>query len=236
VIGIVGSGIMGRGIGEVFQSNGFEVLWYDSNPILSSVTNISDLFDCELIVEAATESIDIKKSIFKSLSLYENILCTNTSALSIEDLSNFVPNKENFLGLHFMNPPKKIHHVEVIPCTKTICTDKITKYIDKIKYSWYIVPDRAGFVLNRVLFGMINEAMMLVDYGVDIKTIDDMMQNIAQHKVGPLALSDYIGLDTCNSIIKSIYGKTPKCLEILLSLQKKGKKSGEGFYKYDNKK
>ena len=201
--------------------------------------------DVELIIEAATENKEIKKKIFvmmDKLAKPNCILATNTSSISISELATVTKRPAQVIGMHFMNPVPVMKLVEVIngketasSITQTIVN--LTKQIGKIPC---VVNDFPGFVANRILMPMINEAIIALSDGVsDAGTIDQIMKLGMAHPMGPLQLADYIGLDVCKNIMEIMQQgfNNPKYTPADLLIQKVaegklGVKTGEGFYKY----
>ena len=199
----------------------------------------------DLVIEAATENAEIKKKIFASLDQYAKpacILATNTSSISIAQLAAATKRPTLVIGMHFMNPVPIMKLVEIINSNATAAsvTDTIvalTKKIDKIPC---VVKDAPGFIANRILMPMINEAIHAFSEGIsDAATIDQIMKLGMAHPMGPLQLADYIGLDVCKNIMtimeegfnNSKYA--PAALLVKMVEQGKlGVKTGEGFYKY----
>jgi 3-hydroxybutyryl-CoA dehydrogenase len=199
----------------------------------------------ELVIEAATENSDIKKKIFTALDKYTKpdcILATNTSSISISQLASVTNRPSLVIGMHFMNPVPIMKLVEIIngeatavSVTETIVS--LTKTIDKIPC---VVKDAPGFIANRILMPMINEAIYAFSEGIsDAATIDQIMKLGMAHPMGPLQLADYIGLDVCKNIMNimeegfnnSKYAPCPLLVK-MVSEGKLGIKTGEGFYKY----
>ena len=207
--------------------------------IASGVENI------DLIIEAATENSAIKKDIFKQMDQFANehcILTTNTSSISITELASVTNRPNKVIGMHFMNPVPVMKLVEIIngKLTDELTTHTIvelTKTIDKIPC---VVKDAPGFIANRILMPMINEAIIAFSEGIsDAATIDQIMKLGMAHPMGPLQLADYIGLDVCKNILDIMQegfkdDKYAPC-PLLVKMVKEGNlgvKSGEGFYKY----
>lgn len=207
--------------------------------IASGVENV------DLIIEAATENSAIKKDIFKQMDEFANehcILSTNTSSISITELASVTNRPHKVIGMHFMNPVPVMKLVEIIngkltdeSTTNTIV--ELTKTIDKIPC---VVKDAPGFIANRILMPMINEAIIAFSEGIsDAATIDQIMKLGMAHPMGPLQLADYIGLDVCKNILDIMHegfkdDKYAPC-PLLVKMVKEGYlgvKSGEGFYKY----
>jgi len=215
---------------------------------ISYVNSMSDASDADWAVEAATENIDIKKLIF--LQMHETfgehvVLATNTSSISITDLASAIPEaKHRVIGMHFFNPVPVMKLVEVIKGKETseettMATIALSEQMGKIP-----VPanDRAGFVSNRVLMPMINEAFHAWTDGVaEPEGIDSIMRLGCAFPMGPLRLADYIGLDVCRDIMMVMYNgldENPKYLpnKKLVELVEQGRlgdKSGQGVYEYN---
>jgi 3-hydroxybutyryl-CoA dehydrogenase len=201
--------------------------------------------NADLVIEAATENADIKKKIFTSLDQYANpgcILATNTSSISIGQLAAATKRPTLVIGMHFMNPVPIMKLVEIIngDATAASVTETIvalTKKIDKIPC---VVKDAPGFIANRILMPMINEAIHAFSEGIsDAATIDQIMKLGMAHPMGPLQLADYIGLDVCKNIMiimeegfnNTKYAPCPLLVK-MVEEGKLGVKTGEGFYKY----
>jgi len=220
---------------------------------LGNITTFSDLKDAapnaDLIVEAATENLDLKLKIFKQIDELapENcILATNTSSISITQIAAATNRPEKVIGMHFMNPVPIMKLVEII---KGYSTSKVTfdtifemsKQLGKVPTE---VNDYPGFVANRILMPMINEAIETLYNGVaGVEEIDTVMKLGMAHPMGPLQLADFIGLDVCLAILNVMYDgfKNPKyapnpLLVNMVMAGKKGVKSGEGFYDYSESK
>lgn len=203
----------------------------------------------DLVVEAATENVDLKLKIFKQLSEItpENvILATNTSSISITQIAAATNRAEKVIGMHFMNPVPIMKLVEIIRGYNT--TDEVTKTIMDLSVTLGKVPvevnDYPGFVANRILMPMINESIETLYNGVaGVQEIDTVMKLGMAHPMGPLQLADFIGLDVCLSILNVMYDgfKNPKyapcpLLVNMVMAGKLGVKSGEGFYDYSESK
>ena len=217
-----------------------------------TITNIityTDLKDglvgVDLVVEAATENVDLKLSIFKEISnscSHNTILATNTSSISITQIAAAVVHPERVIGMHFMNPVPMMPLVEIIRGYNT--SDEVTqitmKLAEKLGKTPVTVHDYPGFVANRILMPMINEAIeTLYTQVAGVAEIDTVMKLGMAHPMGPLQLADFIGLDVCLSIMNVLYDgfKNPKYAPcpLLVNMVRAGKlgvKSGEGFYDY----
>nr|WP_276899610.1 3-hydroxybutyryl-CoA dehydrogenase [Pedobacter kyonggii] len=199
----------------------------------------------DLIVEAATENVDLKLKIFKDLDEYapaHAILASNTSSISITQIAAVTSRGDKVIGMHFMNPVPVMKLVEVIRGYAT--SDETTSTIMSLSQSLEKVPvevnDYPGFVANRILMPMINEAIYTLYEGVaGVYEIDTVMKLGMAHPMGPLQLADFIGLDVCLAILKVLndgfgnpkYAPCPLLVN-MVAAGKKGIKTGEGFYKY----
>ncbi|OYQ43418.1 3-hydroxyacyl-CoA dehydrogenase family protein [Flavobacterium aurantiibacter] len=199
----------------------------------------------DLIVEAATENLDLKLKIFRQLSEFasENcILATNTSSISITQIAAVVSNPERVIGMHFMNPVPLMKLVEIINGynTSAATTQTIMSLSEQLGKTPVEVNDYPGFVANRILMPMINESIETLYNGVaGVSEIDTVMKLGMAHPMGPLQLADFIGLDVCLAILHVMYDgfKNPKYAPcpLLVNMVRAGKlgvKSGEGFYNY----
>ncbi|WP_417291425.1 3-hydroxyacyl-CoA dehydrogenase family protein [Corallibacter sp.] len=221
----------------------------DKQTTLSNITTHTKLEDgvknVSLVVEAATENIDLKLNIFKQLDEVcsdETILATNTSSISITQIAAVTSRPEKVIGMHFMNPVPIMKLVEIIRGYNT--TDAVTSTIMELSKTLGKIPvevnDYPGFVANRILMPMINESIETLYNGVaGVQEIDTVMKLGMAHPMGPLQLADFIGLDVCLSILNVMYDgfKNPKYAPcpLLVNMVRAGKlgvKSGEGFYDY----
>lgn len=199
----------------------------------------------DLVVEAATENVNIKLDIFRQLDEIcddHTILSTNTSSISITKIAAVTNRADKVIGMHFMNPVPVMKLVEIIRGYAT--SDEVTKLIMDTSKKLNKVPvevnDYPGFVANRILMPMINEAIYTLYEGVaGVEEIDTVMKLGMAHPMGPLQLADFIGLDVCLSILEVLYNgfgnpKYAPCplLVNMVTAKKLGAKSGEGFYKY----
>lgn len=208
-------------------------------------TSLADLAGCELVVEAATENAQIKEQIFRQLAdavPADTILASNTSSISLTTIASWVKKPERVIGMHFMNPVPVMQLVEIIRALQT--SDDTHARIHTLSLALGKTPvtvkDGAGFVSNRVLMPMINEAaFVLYENLATAEDIDTVMKLGMNHPIGPLALADLIGLDTCLSIMDILYrefrdSKYRACplLVQLVAAGHLGRKSGKGFYRY----
>ena len=265
-VGIAGCGLMGSAIADTNLQAGFDVVIFDINErqlsnakekldkkinesnqlaTVKYTNKISSLENCDLIIECLTEDENIKSNFFKKIE--ENcdrktIIATNTSSISINRLASSLQYPERFLGLHFMNPPQIIKLVEIInhnALDKRVLK-KITQYLDVMDMISIECNDKPGFIVNRILLPMINEAIYCYENGTsDAKSIDTALKVGANHPMGPLELADFIGLDTCLSILRILQkdfndAKYKPCplLEEYVQCGKLGRKTRKDFYKY----
>jgi 3-hydroxybutyryl-CoA dehydrogenase len=216
--------------------------------ILASIKTSTDLTsakDSDLVIEAATENPEIKKNIFKTLDGVckpECILASNTSSISITEIAAVTKRPEKVIGMHFMNPVPMMQLVEIIRglATSREVYDIIKSTSEKLSKVPVEVQDYPGFISNRILMPMINEAIYCVMEGVaSPDAIDTVMKLGMNHPMGPLTLADFIGLDVCLSIIEVLHNglgdsKYRPCplLKKMVAAGHLGRKSGIGFYKY----
>ncbi len=213
---------------------------------ITGTTKLEDLKDVDLIVEAIFEDIKIKKEIFSKLDIIckkQAIFASNTSTIPITDLASSTKRPDKFIGMHFMNPVPIMKLVEVIRGLRT--SDEVTDLIKKLAENMGKIPvevnDGPGFVSNRVLFSMINEAIFCLQDGTGTaESIDSVMKLGMNHPMGPLELADLIGLDVSLNILKVLYegfndSKYRPCplLKKMVQAGYLGKKTGRGFYSYD---
>ena len=203
--------------------------------------------NARLIVEAATENVELKLKIFKEIDAASPggcILATNTSSISITKIASAITRPEMVIGMHFMNPVPIMKLVEIINgyATKKEVTDKIVDITKRLGKIPCVVNDYPGFISNRILLPMINEAIYSLYEGVaGVEEIDTVMKLGMAHPMGPLQLADFIGLDVCYSILNVLHEgfgnpKYAPCplLTNMVTAGKFGVKTGEGFYKYDH--
>ncbi|WP_314058568.1 3-hydroxybutyryl-CoA dehydrogenase [Empedobacter brevis] len=221
----------------------------DKTATLNNITTFTDIAEAvknaDLVVEAATENLDLKLKIFKQIdeaAPAKAILASNTSSISITKIASVTSRPKQVIGMHFMNPVPMMKLVEIIRGYDT--TDEVTKAIMEMSEKLGKIPvevnDYPGFIANRILMPMINEAIYSLYEGVaGVKEIDEVMKLGMAHPMGPLQLADFIGLDVCLSILEVLYEgfKNPKyapcpLLVNMVTAGKKGVKSGEGFYDY----
>lgn len=277
-LGIVGSGQMGAGIGQVAAQAGFSVVLYDvTQPIvnrsleniqrglvrltergklpeeeqrailgrLRGTANLNDMRDVDLVIEAAPEDYEIKKKIFQQLDQIarpDTILASNTSSISLTQLGAVTKRPEKVIGMHFMNPPVVMQLVEIVRGLATAddtlqTVDALAKRMGK---STILAKDYAGFIVNRILLPMINEAIYALYEGVGgVEDIDQGMKLGTNQPMGPLALADLIGLDTCLAVLERLHhglgdDKYRPCplLRNYVAAGYLGRKASKGFYDY----
>jgi 3-hydroxybutyryl-CoA dehydrogenase len=277
-LGIVGSGQMGAGIGQVAAQAGLSVVLYDvSQEIVNrsleniqrglirltergklpeteqqaiigrmrGTANMHDMRDVDLVIEAAPEDYEIKKVIFQELDQVARpgvILASNTSSISLTQLGAVTKRPEKVIGMHFMNPPVVMQLVEIVRGLATAddtlqVVAALAKRMGKITI---LAKDYAGFIVNRILLPMINEAIYALYEGVGgVEDIDQGMKLGTNQPMGPLALADLIGLDTCLAVLERLHhglgdDKYRPCplLRNYVAAGYLGRKASKGFYDY----
>ena len=206
---------------------------------------VDKLGECDLVVEAASENEDIKRKIFTSLRPFmkpEAILASNTSSISITRLASVTANPERFIGMHFMNPVPRMQLVEIIRgiATKDDTYEAAKAFIARLGKTSTMSEDFPAFIVNRILLPMINEAVYTLYEGVgSVESIDTAMRLGANHPMGPLQLADFIGLDTCLSVMQVLHegladSKYRPCPLLVKYVEAGwlGRKSQRGFYDY----
>jgi len=223
----------------------------DKNATLANITTFTSMTEgvknVDLVVEAATENIDLKLKIFADLDAATApnvILATNTSSISITKIAAVTTRPDKVIGMHFMNPVPVMKLVEIIRgySTSNDVTDLIMETSRKLNKVPVEVNDYPGFVANRILMPMINEAIITLHEGVaGVEEIDTVMKLGMAHPMGPLQLADFIGLDVCLAIMNVLhdgfgnpkYAPSPLLVNMVMA-GKKGIKSGEGFYSWSH--
>lgn len=212
---------------------------------ISITTEIEKLKESEVVIEAATEKKQIKFNIFKELDaiLPENcLLCSNTSSISITELASQTNRPQKVMGMHFMNPVPVMKLVEGIRGLETSneTFEKVKLLAEKMQKTFVVSNDRPGFIVNRILMPMINEAIFALDHGVaSVPEIDAAMKLGTNQPMGPLQLADFIGLDTCLEIMNVLYDgfadskyRPAPMLKQMVLAGRLGKKVKKGFYDY----
>lgn len=226
----------------LLQPEGKELALQNLTTLTSITAGISDV---QLVVEAATENVDLKLKIFRELgeeAPEDCILATNTSSISITKVASVTGRAGKVIGMHFMNPVPVMKLVEIINgyATEPAVTETIVELSKTLGKIPCVVNDYPGFVANRILMPMINEAIYTLYEGVaGVEAIDTVMKLGMAHPMGPLQLADFIGLDVCLSILRVLHDgfgnpKYAPCplLVNMVTAGKLGAKSGEGFYRY----
>ncbi len=213
---------------------------------ISTTTNLDSLSDVDIVIEAATEDETLKLALFGDLDRIcknETILASNTSSISLTRIAAATQRPDQVIGMHFMNPVPMMALIEIIKALQTSddtfqITNDLSEQIGKVPVE---VNDSPGFVANRILIPMINEAVFTLHEGIaSAEAIDEVMKLGMAHPMGPLMLADLIGLDTCLSVIKILHeglgeSKYRPCplLQQMVDAGYLGRKSGRGFYTYD---
>jgi 3-hydroxybutyryl-CoA dehydrogenase len=264
-IGIIGAGQMGGGIAHVVALSGYDVVMHDivkekvdaalatidknlARQVASGITyaeTLQGLGDADLVIEAATEDETVKRKIFVALCPFikpDAIVATNTSSISITRLAAATDRPERFIGLHFMNPAPVMELVEMIRgiATEDVTFGRTRDFVETLGKTVAVSEDFPAFMVNRILLPMINEAVYTLYEGVgSVDAIDTAMRLGAHHPMGPLQLADFIGLDTCLSIMQVLYegladSKYRPCPLLVKYVEAGwlGRKTKRGFYDY----
>lgn len=272
-VGIIGTGIMGRGLAELLLQRGHSVVWCGrtsdglkrastklmerlgrvmddeqlaaAQSLLSAATDFAALAVCDIVIEAVAEEMDTKMSVLaqaETAMRADAILASNTSGLSIEDLSTVLQRPQSFGALHFFNPATRMRLVEIAVCSRTSSETEV--FLDSFARSLGKVPVHVAatpaFAVNRALMPLLNEAVRELEEGVaSAEAIDEAIRLGLNHPMGPLALADLIGLDVVVDIMDNLARRTndtayaPRpLLRAMVADGKLGRKSGIGFYPY----
>lgn len=216
---------------------------------IATAVGLENHKDCDLIIEAVCENEDMKKDVFAELDAFASkdaIVTSNTSSISITGLASSMSHPERFLGLHFMNPVPIMPLIEVIRglATSDETFAEVERFVERLGKSMVVSQDYPGFIVNRLLMPMLNEACYALYEGVGtIEAIDRGMKLGTNHPMGPFELADLIGLDTCYSIMqvlhKGLNGSKYQPCPLLLNYVEAGwlgRKTGRGFYDYSGEK
>jgi 3-hydroxybutyryl-CoA dehydrogenase len=247
-LGIVGSGAIARGLARAAADHHEVVVWARSEESAeraaekvggaSVVTDLEGLRDCDLVVEAVSEDHDVKCGIHRQLGELlppETILATTTSSLSVAELAAASGRPDRFAALHVFNPVEKMKLVELsFPDEATAETKlELHRLCERLEKTAVEVPDAAGFVVNKLLFPYLFDAVRLLERdGLEPEAIDTCMRLGAGHPMGPLALLDFVGLDVAAAIGESIGAEIPARVRELIDEGRLGRKAGAGFYTY----
>jgi len=212
---------------------------------IRGVVSLEELKECDIVLESAPENLELKQELLETLSGIVTdrcIIATNTSSLSVTRLASFVTRPERFIGMHFFNPVPMMSLIEVVRGLRTSdeTVAAVREFAQALGKTPIDVKDLPGFVVNRVLFPMINEAAFALSEGIsDAEGIDACMKSGCNHPMGPLELADLVGLDVVHAILQSLYKEygNPRyapCLEIVKRVETGwlGRKTGRGFYDY----
>ena len=248
-LGIAGSGAIACGLARAAAGTHDVVLWARSNGSRERacaevedgaevVTDLSELAGCALIVEAITEELDAKRGLYDRLGGLlsdETVLATTTSSLSVAELAAASGRADRFGALHVFNPVERMKLVELsFPGEASVQTRQTLHGLcDALGKTAVEVPDSAGFVVNKLLFPYLFDAVRLLELGgLDPESIDTCMKLGAGHPMGPLALLDFVGLDVAVAIGESIGADVPPRIHELIAEGRLGRKAGAGFYDY----
>ena len=248
-LGIVGSGAIARGLARAAADHHEVVVWARSEQSAEKVaekvagarvvTDLDELAGCDIVVEAIAEDTQVKCDIHRKLGELlpqETIVATTTSSLSVAELAQASGRPDRFAALHVFNPVDKMKLVELsFPDEATADTKlELHRLSERLEKTAVEVPDAAGFVVNKLLFPYLFDAVRLLERnGIDPQSIDTCMKLGAGHPMGPLALLDFVGLDVAAAIGESIGAEVPDRVHELIAEGKLGRKSGAGFYSYD---
>lgn len=236
---------MGKGVAKMLNRNGVDPMCISIRPsvLLTEETN-EILGSADIILECVSENLVDKKFVLNLCSRQNAnaLIASCTSSLSIRELQEAVVNPSRFLGMHFMNPPVLIPFVEIAlgKLTSNLSLQVASDWLESINRTISIVPDEPGFVVNAVLFSMLNRAAYLFESSeMKAVTIDELMVGVCGHKLGTLATLDLVGLDVALMILGNLYSKDPAknsapapVIQRLVGEGKLGKKSKQGFYTY----
>jgi 3-hydroxyacyl-CoA dehydrogenase len=241
-IGVIGGGVMAKGVHRALSREGVQVVLIDAREFLS-ISSV-DVSNFDLIIECVVEDFQVKKNIFERLLEVnlDAILASCTSSLSINALQDCLSGSNRFMGIHFMNPASSIKVVEVVPSFETdqSLVGEVISWLESIGRKVLVVPDTPGFVVNALLFSFLNQAMALQEVtGLSPEAIDELVTRALGHPLGPFKTLDLIGLDTSENILENLHLRKPDQFQApapsiseLTSEGRFGRKSKSGFYNY----
>ena len=247
-LGIVGSGAIAQGLARAASDHHEVVVWARSERSAeragekldgaSVVTDLGQLIGCDVVVEAVAEDVQIKCDIHRQLGELlppDAIIATTTSSLSVAELAAASGRPDRFGALHVFNPVEQMRLVEL--CFPAEATEETRRRLhelcERLEKTAVEVPDTAGFVVNRLLFPYLFDAVRLLEPGtLDAESVDTCMKLGAGHPMGPLALLDFIGLDVAAAIGESIGAEVPQRVRELIAEGRLGRKTGAGFFEY----
>ena len=259
-IGIIGTGTMGKQLAQFIAEHGFEVdlksrtveslekavekIKDKTLKHINLTTRFDELSGADIIIECIIENREAKRQLFKKLDGLPKdiILATNTSSLSINDFLPIVSDPRNVIGIHFFNPVRKMSLVEIIKGVDTSkrTLERTVDFVRRLDKTPIIIDDSPGFIVNRLLFTMINEAgYLLMENIASVQEIDISMKLGTAHPLGPFELADYIGIDVTYEIIKNLslslqtFKSPAKVFKKMIETGKLGRKTKRGFYEYN---
>jgi 3-hydroxybutyryl-CoA dehydrogenase len=249
-LGIIGSGSIARGLAKVATDHHEVVVWARSERSADAahaevgdharvVTDLGEMSGCAFAIEAVTEDLAIKSEVLSALGKVlpeHTLVASTTSSLSVAALAAASGRPDRFAALHVFNPVEKMPLVELcFPAEATDTTRTAFRDLcERFEKTVVEVPDTAGFVVNRLLFPYLFDAVRLIEAGgLDARAVDTSMKLGAGHPMGPLRLLDFVGLDVAAAIGESIGAEVPARVRELIAEGKLGRKTGEGFYSYD---
>jgi 3-hydroxybutyryl-CoA dehydrogenase len=240
---IIGSGVIGKSLKRLFENKEIDVILVKGTNFIEDLKNIKE--EPSLIIESVKENLNLKIKVLTHLAnrFPNSLIGTTTSSLSINSLQKNLLNPHRFAGIHFMNPPAKITLVELIPGEKT--SSRLLEVIETwlsntLNRNVVKVPDRPGFILNSILFSLLNKAAYIQsETGLEPSAVDEMFKEVCGHSIGPLSTLDLIGLDTSLVILQNLYSEESNLnlppAPIIIEMVENGllgRKSKKGFFEY----